>query len=227
MWKTIGIRAGLSVKSTVKKSVNNNKDKFFYLDRIPQLHLKIKYRTNYIENGCKSSLKFKQWGRSCGGLLYYSLMITNYEWINQLWIFFSDSVPAPPGGSLIGAPYTPNLFRCFCFQLKSSLLQTDLDICMTISWFLFYCRSFNRPQRFEGGPQIDTWTNETAENAEKENFSMYMYTVNNRSSWYDEMSILNNSLVTCPSPINLTSWYDEMSIPDKSRLVVWWNVYSR
>lgn len=25
-----------------------------------------------------------------------------------------------------------------------------------------------RPQRFDKGPQIDTWTNETAENADKE-----------------------------------------------------------
>ena len=42
-----------------------------------------------------------------------------------------------------------------------------------------YSRSFNsqssrdsrdrQPPKFDKGPQIDTWTNETAENAEKEN----------------------------------------------------------
>lgn len=40
------------------------------------------------------------------------------------------------------------------------------------------CRSFNaqpprdrerQPAKFDKGPQIDTWTNETAANAEKEN----------------------------------------------------------
>ena len=32
----------------------------------------------------------------------------------------------------------------------------------------YYFRGF-RSNRFDKGPQIDTWTNETAENAEKEN----------------------------------------------------------